>query len=48
MTQYKNWLQGKVLYWLKISTFVTVTWKVYTIVYIKYTQAGAQGMSLGT
>lgn len=32
--------RAKVLYWLKISTFGTVTWKVYTIVYKVYTSWG--------
>lgn len=46
MKQYKNWLQGKVLYWLKIRTFDTVTWKGYTVVYIKYTRARVQVWAL--
>lgn len=47
MTQYKNWLQG-VLYWLKNSLFGTVTQKIYTSVYIKYTRVMAQVISSGT
>lgn len=46
MKQYKNWLWGKVLYWLKIRTFDTVTWKGYTVVYIKYTHELGHGWSL--